>query len=76
VIDWYARVRGKQTLVALARAVFHRSGKATVKLKLKLTRKGIKLLDVSTRLKITTKASFTPTGGTSTTSTKATTLTH
>jgi unsaturated rhamnogalacturonyl hydrolase len=74
VIDWYARVRGKQTLVALARAVFRRSGKATVKLK--LTRKGIKLLDVSTRVKITTKASFTPTGGTSTTSTKATTLTH
>jgi unsaturated rhamnogalacturonyl hydrolase len=74
VIDWYARVRGRQTLVALASVVFHRAGKATVKLK--LTRKGIKLLDVGTSVKITTKASFTPVGGASTSSTKTTTLTH
>jgi unsaturated rhamnogalacturonyl hydrolase len=74
IIDWYARIRGRRTLIALASVVFHRPGKATVKLK--LTRQGLKLLDVSRKVKITTKASFTPTGGGSTSSTKAATLTH
>lgn len=43
MIDWYARVRRRQTLIGVASVVFRRVGKA--KVKLKLTRKGIKLLD-------------------------------
>jgi hypothetical protein len=72
VIDWFATVRGKQVLVASASVVFHAPGKATVKLK--LSSKGRRLLKAAKTVKIATKATFTPTGGTPTESTKTTTL--
>jgi hypothetical protein len=72
VIDWFATVRGKQVLVASASVVFHATGKATVKLK--LSSKGRRLLKAAKTVKIATKATFTPTGGAPTESTKATTL--
>jgi hypothetical protein len=72
VIDWFAKVKGKQVLVASASVVFHQAGKVTVKLK--LTGKGRKLLRAGKSVKITTKATFTPSGGTPTTSTRTTTL--
>jgi hypothetical protein len=72
VIDWFATVKGKQVLVASASVVFHAAGKATVKLK--LTGKGRKLLKAGHRVKITTKATFRPTGSSATTSSKTTTL--
>jgi hypothetical protein len=72
VINWFATVKGKQVLVAAANVVFRQSGKTTVKLK--LTGKGRKLLKAGKSVKITTKATFTATGGTPTTSSKTTTL--
>jgi hypothetical protein len=72
VIDWYAKVKGKKVLVASSSVVFHQAGKATVKLK--LTGKGRKLFKAGKSVKITTKATFTPTGGTATSSSKITTL--
>jgi hypothetical protein len=72
VIDWFTTVKGKQVMVASATMVFHAAGKATVKLK--LSSKGRKLLKAAKTVKIATKATFTPTGGTPTESTKTTTL--
>ena len=72
VIRWYATVNGKHVLVASASVGFHAAGNATVKLK--LTSKGRKLLKTSKRVKITTQAKFTPTGDTTTSQTKTTTL--
>jgi len=72
VIDWYATVKHKQVLVATASVVFHAAGKATAKVK--LTGKGRKLLTAGKSVKISTKATFTPVGGTTTSSTKTTTL--
>ena len=72
VIDWYATVNGKQVLVASASVAVNGAGKTTVKLK--LTAKGRKLLKASKSVKITSKATFTPTGGTSTSSTKSFTI--
>jgi len=72
VIKWYARVRGRPTLIASGSVWFRRAGKANMKLK--LTSQGIKLLKAGKSVKITTTASFTPSGGTSTSSTKIGTL--
>jgi hypothetical protein len=72
VIDWFATVKGKQILVASASVVIHAAGKVTVKLK--LSSKGRGLLKAAKTVKIATKATFTPTGGTPTESTKTTTL--
>jgi hypothetical protein len=72
VVGWYASVKGKKVLVASASVLFRQARKATVKLK--LTGKGRQLLKSSKRVKITAKATFTPTGGTTTSSTKTTAL--
>ena len=77
VIKWYARVRGRPTLIASGSVWFRRAGKANMKLK--LTSQGIKLLKASKAsksVKITTTASFTPAGGTSTSGTTTATLRH
>jgi hypothetical protein len=52
--------------------VFHQARKATVKLQ--LTSKGRKLLKAGKSVKITTNATFTPTGGTPTSTTSTTAL--
>jgi hypothetical protein len=72
VIDWFARVKGKQLLIASASVVFRAMGTATAKLE--LTSKGRKLLKARKRLKVTTKATFTPTGQAKISSTTTTTL--
>jgi hypothetical protein len=71
VIDWYAKSKGRRTLIASAAASYT---KGTVKLKLDKT--GRKLLKNAQKLKVTEKASFTPTSGRTTTLTKAITLTR
>jgi Bacterial Ig-like domain (group 3)/PKD domain len=72
VIDWFTTVKGKQVLVASASAEFHAAGKT--KVRLKLTSKGRELLKAHKSVKITAKATFTPTGGVPTQSTRTTTL--
>ena len=72
VIDWFTTVKRKQVLVASASVSFHRAGRATVTLK--LTGKGRTLLTTGKSIKVATKATFTPTGHTPTTSTSTTTL--
>ena len=61
-------------LVATASVTLGQAGK--VKLKITLTRKGRKLLKSAKRLKLTEKGSFTPAGGTTTSTTKTITLKH
>ncbi|MGO9788742.1 MAG: hypothetical protein ACLP8S_04185 [Solirubrobacteraceae bacterium] len=72
VLDWYATVNGKQTLIASVSVVFHQARKTTVKITLK--GKGRKLLKASKTLKITASATFTPAGGTPTSTTKELTI--
>jgi unsaturated rhamnogalacturonyl hydrolase len=74
VIEWYTRVRGRHTLIASANVACHRGGKAAVKIT--LTSRGIKFLKAGKSVKITTAATFTPVGGSSTSSTKTITLDH
>jgi hypothetical protein len=71
VIDWYLVANGahgakakKPVLVASASVVLHNAGKVTIKVS--LTGKGRKLLKHAKRVKLTAKATFTPTGGTPT----------
>jgi hypothetical protein len=71
-IDWFAKPKGKTLLVASATIVFHSGAKQPVRVN--LTPKGRKLLQHAKRVKITIKATFTPTGGATTTSTKTVTL--
>jgi hypothetical protein len=79
VIDWYLVANGthgakakKPVLVASASVVFHNAVKATIKVS--LTGKGRKLLKNAKRVKLTAKATFTPAGGTPTTTTTTITL--
>ena len=80
VISWYfvpkgaplVKAKQKPVLVATASVTFHQAGKA--KLKITLTRKGRKLLKGAGHLKLTEKGSFTPAGGTMTSTTKTFTL--
>lgn len=82
VIRWYfvpkgahlAKAKQKPVLVATASVTFHQAGKA--KLKITLTGKGRKLLKTAKHLKLTEKGSFTPAGGTTTSTTKTFTLKH
>jgi hypothetical protein len=79
LISWYLVPKGahltkakQPTLVATVRAALKQAGKA--KVKIALTRKGRKLLRSATRIKLTAKGSFTPTGASTTTTTRAITL--
>ena len=79
VIDWYLVPNGahvakakKPVLVASANVVVHKAGKATIKVS--LTGKGRKLLKNAKRVKLTVTATFTPAGGTATSTTKTITL--
>jgi hypothetical protein len=76
VIDWYqvpagaklAKAKRKPVLVASGRATFSAAGTETVKLK--LTTAGKNLLKHASRLKLTAKATFTPSGKTAISTTK------
>ena len=72
VIDWYATQRGKHVLVASGSEVFYAARSGMVKLR--LTAKGRKLLNGSKSKRLTTKASFTTSGGTMTTRTETFTV--
>jgi hypothetical protein len=79
VIRWYLVRKGahvakakKPVLVASANVVLHKAGKATIKVS--LTGKGRKLLKHAKRIKLIAKATFTPAGGTATSTTKTITL--
>lgn len=76
VIGWYLVPKGahlakakKPTLVATASVTFHHAGKA--KVKISLTSKGRKLLKGPKHLRLTAKGSFTPAGGTPTSTTRS-----
>jgi hypothetical protein len=71
-IDWYATIAHKQVLVASVREVFDAAGRARIKLT--LTAKGRKLLRSSKRIKLTTRATFTPSGETATSTSGTATL--
>ena len=66
-IRWSTKVKRKRVLIASANATV-RAGKKT-SVKVKLTKAGRKLLKRSKRLKVTTKVTFTPSGGHSVTAT-------
>jgi hypothetical protein len=72
ILRWVRRRSGRQVLVASARVVFHKTGQASVRLR--LTAKGRKLLKGGKSVKIASDATFTPTGGSPTTRTKRVTL--
>jgi hypothetical protein len=72
VIDWFATVHRKQVLVAAAHAVLRGTKKATVRVR--LTSKGRKLFKAGKKVRLATKAAFTPTGGATIRSTGSTTL--
>jgi len=79
LLSWYLVPKGahltkaeQPTLVATVRATLNQAGKA--KVKIALTRKGRKVLKPAQRIKLTAKGSFTPTGASTTTTTKAITL--
>ncbi|MGO9791603.1 MAG: hypothetical protein ACLP8S_19500 [Solirubrobacteraceae bacterium] len=72
VIDSHTTVKGQQTLIASATAVFHHVGEAMVHIT--LTSKGRKLLRASKSLKLTANATFTSNGGASASATKSITL--
>ena len=76
VISWYLVPKGahlakakKPVLVATASVTFHHAGKA--KVKITLTAKGRRLLKGAKHLKLTAKGSFTPAGGSKTSTTRA-----
>jgi hypothetical protein len=71
-LSWVPGRTGRQVLVASASVVFHKAGRASVKLK--LTAEGRKLLKGGKSVKIASDATFTPTGGSPTTRTKRVTL--
>jgi hypothetical protein len=79
LISWYLVPNGahltkakQPTRVARVRTTLKQAGKA--KVKIALTRKGRKLLKPATRIELTAKGSFTPTGAATTTTTRAITL--
>jgi hypothetical protein len=72
-ITWYYTPKhGRKFAVVAATFTFHRKG--TVRIKLVLTAKGRTLLTGASRVKLTAKASFTPTGRGTTSTSKALTL--
>jgi hypothetical protein len=82
IISWYelppgakvAKAKAKPVLVASGRGVFTQPGSA--KLNVRLTSRGMRLLKHASRLKLTGKATFTPTGGSSVSATKMFLLTR
>ncbi len=80
-ISWYQVPRGAQltrakkpVLVARSSVDVHKPGRGNIKIV--LTASGRKLLNGARRLKLTTKATFTPTGQDATSTTKTITLTN
>jgi hypothetical protein len=74
VVDWDATVKGKKVLVAARSGMIHSAGKQREKLK--LTRKGRKLLKAARSVHIVDTARFRPTGTTATSASKGFTLKH
>jgi hypothetical protein len=71
-VGWYMLVHGRHRLLASGSATAGRPG--TLLIKVKLTRTAKKLLRASRSLSVTSRATFTPDGGSSTTLTATFTL--
>jgi sulfate adenylyltransferase subunit 1 (EFTu-like GTPase family) len=71
-IDWRTKVKRGRTLIAAARATLHKVKK--IRVKVKLTAKGRKLLKHAKHVRITSSATFVSPGGKAMTLTKSFTL--